>query len=242
MTENGKMLLENKSIVLPGEIIAEGIDFVAGKGTYRKDEQIYSMQLGLLNSEGRVVKVIPLAGKYLPKYGDTIIGKVTNILMSGWIIDTGSVYHGLLGLKDGTDVFVPKGADLTKYYDIGDYIVCKVVNVTSQKLVDLSTKGNNVKKLSEGRIINVTPSKVPRIIGKAGSMINAIKDKTNSKIIVGQNGNIWLKNDNPHLEVITVDAIRFIEQNAHTSGLTDKVEEWLIQELEKKSEKINSVA
>lgn len=241
MTEDGKMLIKKKSVVLPGDVIAEGMDFVAGKGTYRRDEKVYSLQVGLLNNEGRVLKVIPLAGKYLPKYGDTIIGKVYNILMSGWLIDTNSVYHGMLGLKDGTDVFVPKGADLTKYYDIGDYIVCKIINVTSQKLIDLSTKGNNIKKLSEGRIIKITPSKVPRVIGKSGSMINTIKDKTNSKIIVGQNGVIWLKNSNPMLEVITVKAINFIEANAHVSGLTQKVYQWLVEELKKNDKKIKSL-
>jgi len=227
----GSLLIEPREIVLPGDIVAEGMDYIPGKGTYRKDEKVLAMQVGLLSTEGRVLKVIPLAGKYAPKVGDTIIGKVTNILMSGWVIDTNSVYHGLLSLKDGTDTFVPKGANLTKYYNIGDYVVCKIINITSQMLIDLSTKGSNIKKLSEGRITNVTSTKVPRIIGKSGSMINLIKDKTGSKIIVGQNGVVWLKNQDPVLEVLTVKALQFIEDNAHVRGLTDVVAKYLDEQI-----------
>ena len=98
-------------------------------------------------------------------------------------------------------------------------------------LIDLSTKGSNIKKLSEGRITNVTPSKVPRIIGKSGSMINTIKDKTGSKIIVGQNGIVWLKNPDPMMEVLTVKAFAFIEENAHIRGLTDEVAKYLDNEI-----------
>lgn len=227
----GNLIADTKGIVLPGDVIAEGMDYIPGKGTYRKDEKILAMQVGLLNTEGRVLKVIPLSGKYSPKVGDTIIGRVINILMSGWTIDTNSAYQALLGLKDGVDAFVPKGADLTRYYDIGDYVVCKIVNITSQKLIDLSTKGSNITKLSEGRIITVSPSKVPRIIGKAGSMINVIKEKTGAKIIVGQNGIVWLRCDNPVMEVLTVKAIHFIEDNAHIHGLTDEVTKMLDMEI-----------
>lgn len=239
MTQTG-LKAEEKNIVLPGDVLAEGIDYVSGKGTYRKDDKILSLQVGMFSSEGRVLKVIPLSGRYIPKLNDTIIARVTNITMSGWIIDTNSAYQGMLGLKDGTDVFVPKGSDLRKYFDIGDYIVCKIINLTSQKLIDVSTKGSNIRKLGEGRIIKVTPSKVPRIIGKAGSMINAIKERTNSKVIVGQNGVIWLKNDDPILEVLTVETFEFIEENAHKSGLTDKVSLWLDEKVKKLGIKLKS--
>ena len=61
-----------------------------------------------------------------------------------------------------------------------------------------------------------------RLIGKKGSMINMIKDKTNCKIIVGQNGLVWVKGEED-MEQLTKDIIHMIEAEAHTSGLTNKV-------------------
>ncbi len=53
-------------------------------------------------------------------------------------------------------------------------------------------------------------------------MINMIKDKTNCKIIVGQNGLVWVKGDED-MEQLTKEIIHMIEAEAHTSGLTNKV-------------------
>ena len=80
------------------------------------------------------------------------------------------------------------------------------------------------RKLIGGRIMKITPSKVPRVIGKAGSMIELIKDKTKCQIIVGQNGVIWLKGEN---EGLAAKTIYKIERESHTTGLTDKITAYL---------------
>ena len=59
-------------------------------------------------------------------------------------------------------------------------------------------------KFRGGIIVDITPTKVPRLIGKKGSMINMIKDKTNCKIIVGQNGLVWVKGEED-MEQLTKD-------------------------------------
>jgi len=76
-------------------------------------------------------------------------------------------------------------------------------------------------------MIDVTSSKVPRIIGKQGSMISLIKNATNCRIVVGQNGKVWISGDDPGKEMIATEAILKIEQEAHTSGLTDKISAFL---------------
>ena len=63
---------------------------------------------------------------------------------------------------------------------------------------------------------------MPRLIGKKGSMINMIKDKTGCKIVVGQNGLVWVKGKQ-EMEQIVKDTIKLIEKEAHTSGLTDRI-------------------
>lgn len=57
-------------------------------------------------------------------------------------------------------------------------------------------------------------------------MINMIKDKTKCKIVVGQNGLVWVKGDKG-MEQITKTIINLIEAEAHTSGLTDRVRDKL---------------
>ena len=233
----GDLVVKDKSIVVPGEEVAVGMDFLPTEGVYRDGDKLYASRLGLLSIDGRLVKLIPLAGKYLPKRGDVIVGKVIDVTISGWRIDINSAYTAMLSMKDASAEFIARGADLTRYFTFGDYIVTNIVNVTSQNLVDLTMKGPGLKKLSEGMVISVAPNKVPRIIGKQGSMVSMIKDATGCKIIVGQNGVVWLQGE-PEQELIAVAALRKIESESHISGLTDRIK--LFLEGEVKNLKVGS--
>ena len=90
----------------------------------------------------------------------------------------------------------------------------------------LGLKGRGLGKFRGGILINITPTKVPRLIGKKGSMINMIKDETRCEVIVGQNGVVWVKGE-PAMERVAEKVINMIEEQAHTSGLTDRVREML---------------
>jgi len=221
-----ELKVSEKDVVVPGEVIAEGMDFLPSSGTYRLGERILANRLGIIRIEGKVIKLIPLGGKYCPKKNDVIIGKVKDINFSGWMIDTSSAYHAMLSLKDATTDYVRKGADLTKYFNIGDYLVTQITNVTSQNLIDLTMKAPGLRKLRNGRIININPYKVPRVIGKQGSMVTMIKKATNCQIIVGQNGVIWLQGT-PEGEILAVETIKKIEKESHMQGLTDRIQKYL---------------
>ena len=221
-----KIMVNDKDISVPGETLAIGMDVLPGAGTYRDGERIAANRLGLAAIEGRTIKLIPLSGRYAPKTGDTIICKVIDVSFSGWRLDTNSAYSAMLSLKDATSDFIARGSNLTQYYDLGDYIVCKIVNVTSQKLIDVSMKGPGLRKLKGGRIMEVDPNKVPRIIGKQGSMVVMIKDAAKCNIVVGQNGLIWIEGT-PINELLAIQTIKKIEKESHLSGLTDKVKELL---------------
>ncbi|MBS3113328.1 RNA-binding protein [Candidatus Woesearchaeota archaeon] len=224
------ILVKPKEVVVPGEILASGLDNLPGYGTYRNGENIHAGMLGLTSVEGRTIKLIPLAGKYIPKQGDVILAKVFDVTFSGWRAEINSAYSAMLSLKEGTTDFVERGADLTKYYTFEDYIVARITNVTSQNLVDLTMRGPGLRKLHEGRIISITSCKVPRVIGKKGSMVSMIKKATDCQITVGQNGWIWLAGKDASKEAIAEKTIKLIESKAHTSGLTEKVKNFLEKE------------
>jgi exosome complex component RRP4 len=222
----GKIICGEKEIVVPGDIIASGMDFIPGMGTFREGESVIASKLGMVNISGSLIKLIPLSGKYVPKLGDVIICKVIDVSLSGWRVDTNSAYSAMLSMKDASSRFISRGADLTRYFKVGEYMMTKIINVTSQRLVDITMKGPGLRKLSDGIVISVNPSKVPRIIGKNGSMVTMVKRATNCNIAVGQNGLVWIQGS-PKDEVKAIAAIRKIENEAHISGLTERMEKEL---------------
>ena len=218
--------VKDRDIVVPGEILAVGLGFLPGKGTYRDGDKLIAGMLGMVSVENKVVKLISLSGKYIPKVYDKVIGKVIDVLMTGWRIDIGSAYSAVLNLKEATSEFIERGADLTRIYNLDDYVMVQITNVTSQKLVDVSSRGPGLRKLNGGRIIEVNPHKVPRLIGKEGSIVIMVKQATGCNILVGQNGWVWLEGE-PEKEIIAVNTIRKIEEEAHHMGLTDKIKDYL---------------
>ena len=87
-------------------------------------------------------------------------------------------------------------------------------------------KSRGLGKLEGGMIIKINSKKVPRVIGKEGSMVSLIKNKTNCNITVGQNGFIWIKGDKIEDELLAKKAIMFVVEKSYISGLTKKVEEF----------------
>lgn len=220
------LLVKEKDVVVPGETLAEGMDYLPGAFTYRMNDRIVAKRLGLVDMEGRAIKLLPLSGPYLPRVEDNIIGKIYDITLNGWLLDTNSAYNAMLSIKD-TMRFIRKGEDLTRYFDVGDYIKARIVNVTSQNLIDVTMKEPGLTKLSGGRIIKINPHKVPRVIGKQGSMVTLIKDKTGCNISIGQNGIVWIKGEQPDAELRAAAAIKKIEAEAHTEGLTERMTKFL---------------
>lgn len=214
--------VENKDLVIPGEVLAED-DFYSGRGTFKEDGKICSSLIGLVSLRNKKINVIPLKSKYVPKKGDVVIGKINDVRFSMWGVDINSPYEGII---PASEVFGRDKKTLNKVFDVGDVLFLRVVDVDEVKKAKLGLKGRGMGKFKGGIIVKIAPTKVPRLIGKKGSMINMIKDKTGCKIVVGQNGLVWIRGDS-EMERITRDIISVIEQEAHTSGLTDRIREKL---------------
>ena len=223
----GELLVKDKDIVVPGEELAKGIDFLPAEGAFREKESIIASQVGLVSVNARLIKVIPLSGKYVAKRGDIVIGKIVDMSFNNWFVDIGCANEAALSVRD-TSEYIDRGADLSRYYNFGDVIVAGVNKVTRSN-IDLTMKGPGFKKVTSGKLIKVIPSKVPRIIGKLGSMVGMVKEQTNCRITVGQNGVVWLQGE-PENELLATRAIKMIDENAHKEGLTDEVKSFLEKE------------
>lgn len=218
------LVIKEKEFVIPGDVVAEGMDYLPAGGVFREKDKIIAEQIGIVHVDNRLIKLIPLTGVYKPKPGDVVIGQVVNIGFNGWSMDIGFSNLALLSIRDATSEFIERKSDLTRYFDFEDYIVAKISNVGKGNLIDLTMKGHGLMKLRDGMLIDVSPSKVPRIIGKQGSMITMLKQLSGCMIYVGQNGKVWISGDNCEK---LIEAIRLIEKESHVPGLTEKIEKLL---------------
>ena len=219
--------MTNRKITIPGEVIAKGEDYLPGEGTEKKDGEIISLKYGLVEEENRLMKVIPLSGVYQPRKGNAVIGQVENVTFNGWVINIYAPENGFLSLKE-----VPRYVnqnELEEVMSIGDIVIAKIWNI-NKRGIDLSIKARNLGKVDEGIIVKINSNKVPRVIGKEGSMINLIKDNTGCNITIGQNGLVWIKGNKIENELFAKKAILFVAEKSFISGLTEEVKKWFEEE------------
>ncbi len=214
---------KKRRIVIPGEVILSGDDYLPGEGTRREGGDVVASRFGLAEESGRVVKVIAITGAFIPRRNNVIIGRVSNIVFNGWILDIDSASSGFLPI-DESPRFINK-SEMDQFLAIGDVISAKIWSV-NQRGTDLTLKGKGLGKLEGGFIFRVSPNRVPRVIGREGSMINLIKEKTACNISVGQNGWIWIKGNDIDSQIRARKAIEFVTDKVYVEGLTEKMEAW----------------
>jgi len=214
---------DERAVVIPGETIVSGDDYLPGDGTKRDRGEIIALKYGLVEMSGKLVKVIPLSGVFVPRRGNVVLGIVSNLTFNGWVIDVGAPDRAFLPLME-VPRFVNKN-DIAEVMDIGDAVAVKIWSV-KRRSIDLSIKSRGLGKLEDGMIFKINPNKVPRVIGREGSMVTLIKEETGCNITVGQNGYIWIKGEKIEDELLAKNAIMFITERSFVHGLTDKVKEW----------------
>lgn len=220
---------ENREIVTPGTMLAKG-DYAAADHTYKIGDGIYSTHIGLVKYSGTSVGIIALAGSYMPKIGDVVIGKVVNSSFSHWEIDINSPQLARLEAIDRGRGIDLRRDDLSKLLSVGSLVVGKVRTIKKFGPV-IAVYGRGLGDIKSGRIVRISPAKVPRLIGRAGSMIKMLVEKTRCDIKVGQNGIVVVNGKNPLAEEIAIAAIKQIEKEAHTIGLTDRISAMMAKEL-----------
>jgi exosome complex component RRP4 len=215
----------DKNIVVPGDLLSDD-PTKSGEGAYVENGKVYSLIYGIFDDKDKI-RVIPLSGKYIPSIGDVVIGLIVDISFSNWKVDISSPYEALMHISE-----YPRRIDsseMSKIMRVGDLAIFKVVDVDSSMKIELALKDDQLQVLRNGRIVELSYSKVPRVIGRAGSMISLLKSALNINIFVGKNGRIWISGKESD-EDLAVRTIKKIEQEAHTSGLTDRITKFLEEE------------
>ena len=206
---------KNKDLVVPGMLLAEG-DYIDEEGTHKEHGKIYASVVGIAYLNHRKIRVVALKGKYVPKQGDSVIGIITDERFNGWKVNINSPYEADLNQKD---IQVGRYESLR----VGDLVYARIVKVTEIFETSLYAK-RPYGRLDKGILIEIQSARVPRLIGRKGSMIKMINEKTRSVITVGQNGLVWIRGGNQEL---AAQACLMVDREAHIPGLTDRVSEFL---------------
>jgi len=218
--------MSESQFVLPGDVIVTG-DYRPEQNVILDGDRLMSTAVGFSEIEDNSVTVTPLTGLYTPKTDDLVIGKIVSHNALSWEVDINSYYPGILTAFDifGKDYSASRD-DLSLKLNTCDIILARIANVGSRDPL-LTIIGENLGKIDAGELVKISPTKIPRLIGKHGSMIQTIEASTNATITVGQNGLIVVSCDETNGLLKALAAIRMVDEQAHLVNLTDKVKKML---------------
>ncbi|MFX1364717.1 MAG: KH domain-containing protein [Promethearchaeota archaeon] len=235
-----------RDVVVPGEILTEDVNnYIPGRGTILNKEKnkIISLNIGLKQIKKNYINVIPLRGFYTPRPGDKVIALVVDKNPVKYKCDINAKDYGQLKPKNTMKKGRARGFKgggssheevTTEKFDIGDILVVKILSADRLNKPELTTVGKYLGKKVGGIVISIDPPKIPRVIGRDGSMIKMLKNLTKCNIFVTQNGRIWLKGESIAHERLLIESINKISLEAHTVGLTDRMQEYIINEKKKR--------
>ena len=222
-----KKLDSKKRHVLPGDFITTAPLRLHGN-VVLDGKRVISTAIGLSDVSTDSVRVIPLTGVYLPKIDDLVIGIIQYISGNSWFADINSCYQGMLL---GQDVFgrgsYPTTSEMKERLVKGDIIFARIANSDRQREPLISIADKNLGKIDSGELVKISPTKIPRLIGKHGSMIQTIEASTNATITVGQNGLIILKCDNSTGLTKAIASIKMIDMMWNDNSIEEKIQKFL---------------
>ena len=222
-----KRFESKKRHVLPGDFITTA-PLRLQNNVVLEGKRIISTTIGLSDVSDDSVRVISLTGVYLPKIDDLVIGTIQYIHGNSWFADINSCYQGMLL---GQDVFgrgsYPTKSEMEERLGKGDIIFAKIANSDRQREPLISIADKNLGRIDSGELTSISPTRIPRLIGKRGSMIQTIEASTHATLTVGQNGLIVVSCEESNGLLKALTAIRMVDEQAHLVDLTDKVKKML---------------
>ena len=212
--------------VIPGDVVAKG-NYRYGSYIEKHGDEYVALRVGVAEVLRDEIKLNPLTGPYLPHTDDEVIGKVVDINGFGWVVDINSCFDGFLpaSFVFGRD-FSPATHDLSSKFRVGDILGTRIESYERSRDPQLSIRGQGYGKIESGEIVKISPTKVPRVIGRRGAMINLISERTGCDVRVGQNG-VVVVDGSPEGIMKAVKAIMLVEEETHAPDLMSKVEEAL---------------
>jgi exosome complex component RRP4 len=217
-------------LVVPGQVIAEGDDFLRGHGTYveklNDTERLVASVCGHVERVNKLVSVIPVASNlYQGQVGDLVVGRVVGIQATRWKVEIGdSCRDAVLPLSG---VHLPGGVqrvrtqedsrEMRLLFQEGDLVTAEVHNMHQDGTLMLHTRSLKYGKVENGCLVVVPPSLIAR-------RKNHFCDFDGITLLLGMNGYIWIQRSFPKSEdaQLAEHQEKMKLQHAKTSVLLDE--------------------
>jgi exosome complex component RRP4 len=200
-------------VVTPGQVLTDDAR-KAGNHTYVYGGKVYSAVTGVVSLRNAKINIIPAKGPYRPQEDDSVIGIIIDIKPNMYEVDLGWHVIGLMKSRS-------KRRRTSLGLQIGDVIYTSVKYCGIRGV--FLDGGESLKKIDRGLLVTISPVKIPRLIGKKGSMLSLLKRETDCQFYVGRNGLIAIVGQDSKHEFAAASAIKLIEEESHIKGLSDRV-------------------
>src|ERR687884_196086 len=207
-----------RKYVVPGDKISEG-NFRPLMNVIKAGNSIIATRIGIAETGREGVKVIPLSGIYIPRVNDIIIGKIIDHSSLSWEVDINSCFSVHLPAQEvfGRD-FSPARDDMGRQLAIGDLIAARIIAFDRTRDPMLTIQDKDLGKIPHGELLKISATRVPRLIGKRGSMIQTIEQATQTRVLIGQNGIVVVTGRSPEGIILAGRGIRMVGEGTHTDN------------------------
>ncbi|XP_052246694.1 exosome complex component RRP4-like [Dreissena polymorpha] len=184
---------EIENLVTPGDIITSDQGFMRGHGTFMEDGKHFASVAGVVERVNKLICVTPIKTRYNGEVGDIVVGRILEVGMKRWKVDTHSKLDSVLMLSS---VNLP-GGELRRrseedeklmrhYLKEGDLISAEVQSVFSDGSLSLHTRSLKYGKLGQGTLYQVSPSLIKRRKTHFHNL------PCGATVILGNNGYVWI--------------------------------------------------
>lgn len=206
--------IQQRDIVLPGDLIAEGKIETNSVYLYKEGNKYYSSIIGLAEIKEDKVYLIPMEHAYIPKPNDMVVGLITDVGPTYWTVDINSPYEGQLPVGETLLRQTQATVDtLRKFLSIGDHVLLRVLAFDRLRDPVLTMRGKGLGKITQGKVIELSSRVANLLLFRKRTLVELIAKETETSIFVGNNGRIWLYGKDPILEDIAILALKKIDSS-----------------------------
>tara|TARA_B100000886_G_scaffold65255_1_gene40858 strand:- start:3814 stop:4500 length:687 start_codon:yes stop_codon:yes gene_type:complete len=213
-------------LVTPGEAIGASSGARAGSGVIIQNEKLIATKVGWVNERNGVTSINPINSAYMPRSGDLVIGIVESVRNNLWFAEVNGPFNGLLPMS-----LAPWKVEFgaaREQMDIGDIMLARIQEVDEAHNIVLTMKGVGLRKLKEGVMEEIPINTIAHLRGENNSLLNKLKDASDCRIIVAENGRVWIDGEGDGISFVR-SIIEKTRNSGHDSRFTENILEIIEQ-------------
>ncbi|XP_065191094.1 exosome complex component RRP4-like [Sycon ciliatum] len=185
--------IQSCHIVVPGDVITKDTGFMRGHGTFTEGDTLLASVPGVIERHNKLICARPLSGRYNGEVGDVVVGRIVELAVKKWRVETNSRLRSVLNLASINlpgGVLRRRGAEdelmMREYLKEGDLISAEVQAVHGDGILSLHTRSLKYGKLGQGTLVKVAPSLIKRCKSHFHNL------SCGAMVILGHNGYCWI--------------------------------------------------